>query len=236
MLKKNQAFSFLIFAGWTLLLTYSDLSQAEQREYFDFESSITKLWLWPHSSQIYFLNPQTKSSLILYFSYNEDKSRLTNFDYEIAGWENLFETPEIHKHDLQALMESLRYGKNLSVFLEGPRHVDPLGPQPTEDTELYRKGLWSTGQAKRDKPPARESRLARFIKRHFSGGKRAEYYPVFTRISFPQMRGIIKSNLTQEQIDFEIFRKMILDMVARTPAEEGFRKLLLTSPSCKGLL
>lgn len=94
----------------------------------------------------------------------------------------------------------------------------------------------SLSEAKENDAPASGNRFLNFIRQRFSGGKQPQHQAVFTKISFSQMRGIINSNLTQDQIDFEIFREMVLNLVRRTPPGEGFQKLSPHSLSCKSLL
>ncbi len=152
----------------------------------DTENIEVKIWVWTDSSQIQITHPSTQSTALFFFEYDKDKAHIRYLDWQIIGESPLFSKLETGK-DLLELLNKLPARSEYSVFLYGPRQVDPLGPQPGDGTKEHM----------------------------IVGGKKEKTRAIFPTISWSATRAFIKSDYTQTQIDFLLFQSMISDMIKR---------------------
>lgn len=149
-----------------------------------------KVWAWGDSSQIQVIDDEQNASILLFFKYKEKKSGLSIVEFQTLGPEDHLFKSISSLQDIKAFIEKIELGQGeLNVALFGERSVDPLGPQPTQELDAYSE-IEALSKPKKSLPEA-----------------------IFVDISWAEMRGIIKSDLSQKEIDFYLFKKTVLTML-----------------------
>lgn len=174
----------------------------------DLERHQIKIWAWPGSSQIQVVDGD--ASILLFFKYDERSSEV-EVEREVLGRKDHFFRRVRSQQEILDFIDALDLGAELHVHLYGERSIDPLGKQPSQALTVQQE---------------QDSYRSIF--------KRPKIEPLFDSISWSEMRGIVKSDLSQQEIDFYLFKKTILRHLKSR--SKKFVLVNLRASSCAGIL
>lgn len=106
----------------TLIFTFGGLSTslAESLQIQTSEAYSSKFWLWSNSMQVQIINPQTRASVLMYFTYDPLKQYLRTYEVTHLGKDALLEEIR-HPSDFIKIRSFIKINTVEHIGLHAPR-------------------------------------------------------------------------------------------------------------------